>query len=311
MRKIEEIAEKIFRNPNQRRVYIPWILALSVLIVVITLISNCNIGNRQFRQEMGEHWHPPAHVSPMIRVAAPVGLGSNSMQGTFRQLAEMLNRVTVAIKGSRVVGGVQQQIDGSGVVIGGQYVLTNDHVVQNASDLDVFSASPASPASGYHATVVLSDPDDDLALLKIQAPQNLPSATIGNSDGVAAGDMVFAMGNAFGKGNIFTSGVISDRNQTFSVAGRVYRNMIRTDTYMYPGSSGGPLADIRGQIIGINTAIYDPNGNFTGISFATPINRALGLLRGIPAAAAGIDLPPAMMQGPPVNDPATPFALAA
>ena len=310
MRKIEEIIEKVLKHPNQKKVYIPWIIGLSALILAVTVISNCNLGNRQFRQEMGEHWHAPAPVSPMIRVAAPGGMAADSLEQTYNSIAQMLNQVSVSIKGSSVVNGNQTQLEGSGIIVGGQYVLTNFHVVEHATDIDVFTGPPA--VAGYHAVVVQTDWANDLALLRIQTNQTLPSATFGNSDVVNSGDVVFAMGNAYGKGNIFTTGIISDRNQTFSVEGRIYRNMIRTDTYIYPGSSGGALADIHGQIIGINTAIYDPNGNFTGISFATPINRALGLLQSLQAQGpSGMYGPQAMGPASPPNNPGTPFSLAA
>ena len=310
MRKIEEIAEKLLKNPNQRKVYIPWVIGLSILIVGVTVISNCNLGNRQFRQEMGEHWHAPAPVSPMLRIAAPVDMGAGSLEQTYNGIAQMLNQVSVSIKGSRIVNGNQTQLDGSGIIIGGQFALTNFHVVENATDLDVFTSAPAS--RGYHAVVAQVDQANDLALLRIQTDQNLPSAVLGNSDVVNAGDMVFAMGNAFGKGNIFTTGIVSDRDQTFSVSGRIYRNMIRTDTYMYPGSSGGPLADIHGQIIGINTAIFDPNGNFTGISFSTPIKRALALLQTVQSQTLnGMNLAPSMVPVSPPVASGTPYSLAA
>lgn len=310
MRKIEEIADKLLKHPDQRKVYVPWVIGLSLLIVGVTVISNCNLGNRQFRQEMGEHWHAPAPVSPMLRIAAPVDMGAGSLGQTYNGIAQMLNQVSVSIRGSRTVNRNQTQIEGSGIIIGGQFALTNYHVVENATDLDVFTGAPS--VRGYHAVVVQIDQANDLALLKIQTDQNLPSAILGNSDVVNAGDMVFAMGNAFGKGNIFTTGIISDRNQTFSVGGRTYRNMIRTDTYMYPGSSGGPLADIHGQIIGINTAIFDPNGNFTGISFSMPINRALALLQNIqPQMSNGMGVVPPVMSVSPPGDPGTPYSLAA
>ena len=122
MRKIEEIIDKVLKHPNQRKVYIPWIIGLSVLILAVTVISNCNIGNRQFRQEMGEHWHAPAPVSPMIRVAAtaPVGMAADSLEQTYNGIAQMLNQVSVSIKGSRIVNGNQTQLEGSGIIVGGR-----------------------------------------------------------------------------------------------------------------------------------------------------------------------------------------------
>jgi len=271
-----------------------------------------------------KHFHSPllyAGQSNGDESFMPTGIDGDNTPNRFEMVADQLDESVVNINTTsqssdpfaQLFGGGSQVVKGlgTGVIVDTDgYILTNFHVVEHATDIDVFTGPPA--VAGYHAVVVQTDWANDLALLRIQTNQTLPSATFGNSDVVNSGDVVFAMGNAYGKGNIFTTGIISDRNQTFSVEGRIYRNMIRTDTYIYPGSSGGALADIHGQIIGINTAIYDPNGNFTGISFATPINRALGLLQSLQAQGpSGMYGPQAMGPASPPNNPGTPFSLAA
>ncbi len=254
-----------------------WISFLSVILIAVAVIANNNIGNRRFKDEMQEHW-PGAQKQPThkpVQVKFPGSVAS--LEQTYNDIAHELNKVSVCVTGTKTVNGRPQQINGTGIIIGSKYVLTNYHVVENANHINVIARIPS--VVSVQAEVVRTDWANDLAILRLKTNAILPVARIGNSDTVNAGDIVFAMGNALGSGNIFTSGMICDRNQSFTAKGRNYHNMIRTETYMYPGSSGGPLVNIHGEVIGINTAIYDPNGNFTGISFATPINRASGIIQ--------------------------------
>lgn len=275
---LEKLKSKWPMSIDQRTALFLWIALLSSIVLVSAVIANFNIGNRQFKIEMAQHWpdYQPDAQAPSS--GGPTGgLSAATLELAYNKLARSLNDVSISLSGSRLVNGITDQVHGSGVLVADGYALTNFHVVENASDLHITVYAPAE--TSYPARVVLTDQANDLALVMVQTNKILPSATLGNSDTADVGDMVFSMGNAMGSGNMFTTGVICGRSQTFYVDGREYRNMIRMETYIYPGSSGGPLANIKGEIIGINTAIYDPQGKFTGISFAMPINRAMALLK--------------------------------
>ncbi|MBF0386905.1 MAG: trypsin-like peptidase domain-containing protein [Candidatus Omnitrophica bacterium] len=264
-----------------------WIIFLTGIIVPVAIVANFNMAWHMFQIEMAEHWIGYKH--PVYTSGAPT-LSAASLEKVYNNIAHNMNHICARITGGKVINGVPEQVSGSGVIIADQYMLTNYHVVGGATDIQVTVYTPTNTEMTYAASMVLSDKANDLALMKIDTLTVLPSADLGNSDNVSAGDLVFAMGNAFGSGNVFTTGVVCDRTQSFSVGGMTYHNMIRTESYTYPGSSGGPLANINGDIVGINTAVYNPQGKFTGISFAMPINRALALLQksGVPAADSAV-----------------------
>ncbi len=158
---------------------------------------------------------------------------------------------------------------GSGVVIDGDrgLVLTNTHVIEKASAIGV----TLNDQHEFSATIVGMDPDSDLAVLKIDSKQILPSIQLGDSDDVMIGESVIAIGNPFGFSHTVTTGVISAVKRSIKTAERVFHEFIQTDASINPGNSGGPLLNIDGELIGINTAIYAEG---QGIGFAIPINRA-------------------------------------
>lgn len=162
---------------------------------------------------------------------------------------------------------------GSGVLISEQgYVLTNNHVIEGADQIQVLLADGRSAT----ATVVGIDTDTDLAVLYIHT-DNLPSLVIGDSGKLRVGDVVLAIGNPFGVGQTVTSGIISatGRNHLGITA---YEEFIQTDAAINPGNSGGALINTRGELIGINSAIYSRSGGSQGIGFAIPINLAKGVM---------------------------------
>jgi S1-C subfamily serine protease len=154
------------------------------------------------------------------------------------------------------------------------FVVTNFHVIQGASAAQVTLADQ----SNWNATLVGAEPDQDLAVLHIEAPaERLRPMGIGTSDDLRVGQKVYAIGNPFGLDHTLTTGIISALGrQIRSVTGRQIRNMIQTDAAINPGNSGGPLLDSAGRLIGINTAIYSPGGSptgtFIGIGFAVPVD---------------------------------------
>jgi len=168
---------------------------------------------------------------------------------------------------------------GSGVIVHPQgYVLTNYHVVTSGGDI-VISLFNAKGYEDYPAELIAGERQKDLALLKIASPgqqnQTFPSVPIGDSDKVAVGDKVIAIGNPFGLTRTVTGGIISARRRRLPIGGIVLHNVFQTDVPISPGNSGGPLLNLRGEVIGINTAIFSPMESvYTGVSFAVPINQA-------------------------------------
>ena len=158
---------------------------------------------------------------------------------------------------------------GSGFIIDpGGYVVTDDHVVENAEAVMVV----AQDATEYSARVVGRDALTDLALLKIDVTRPLPHVRWGDSDAARIGDWVLAIGSPFGLDNTVSSGIISGRGR--DIHSGPYDDFLQIDAAMNRGNSGGPTFDLEGNVIGINTAIYSPNGGSVGIGFAIPANRA-------------------------------------
>lgn len=159
---------------------------------------------------------------------------------------------------------------GSGVIISREgYVLTNNHVVEGAKEVTVTLADKQE----YRARIVGRDPKTDLAVLKIDAKQSLPVAAMGDSENLRVGDWVVAIGNPFGLANTVTAGIVSAKGRIIGAG--PYDDFIQTDASINPGNSGGPLFNLRGEVIGINTAI-NPMGQ--GIGFAIPINMVKPLI---------------------------------
>lgn len=162
---------------------------------------------------------------------------------------------------------------GSGVIIDARgYILTNEHVVGGAEQIRVILRDPEKRT--YVGKVVGTDPTTDLAVVKIEPDHKLSYAGFDDSDKVRIGDWSIAIGSPFGLGQTVTVGVISGQRQSMEVENRVYSDFLQTDAAINMGNSGGPLVDIEGRIIGINTAIFSPSGGSAGIGFAIPSNEA-------------------------------------
>ena len=165
---------------------------------------------------------------------------------------------------------------GSGVIISASgYILTNNHVVEGADEIEVI----LNDTRKAKAKVIGTDPDTDLAILKIELDK-LPVIVLGDSDALLVGDAVLAIGNPFGVGQTVTGGIVSalGRNQ---LGINTFENFIQTDAAINPGNSGGALVDINGALMGINTAIYSRSGGSMGIGFAIPVSTAKQVLEGI------------------------------
>ena len=165
---------------------------------------------------------------------------------------------------------------GSGVIVSPDgYILTNNHVVEGADEIEV----TLTDSRRARARVIGTDPDTDLAILKIELDK-LPVIVLGNSDQVAVGDRVLAIGNPFGVGQTVTSGIISALGRS-QLGINTFENFIQTDAAINPGNSGGALVDVNGNLMGINTAIYSRSGGSMGIGFAIPVSTARMVLDGI------------------------------
>jgi len=170
---------------------------------------------------------------------------------------------------------------GSGVIIDPRgYALSSLHVVDGASSLKATVCGPAG-ALEYPVKVVKSDRTSDLVLLRIAGDAPFPYAGLGDSNSIRTGDVVLSIGSPFGFDQSVTSGIVSSRNRTLNIGGMVYEDLVQTDSPINKGSSGGPLVNAKGEIIAINTAIYSPDGAYSGISFAVPINKSLDLVAGV------------------------------
>ena len=225
---------------------------------------------------------------------APVGDPAAVPAGSFRLAAQKASAAVVSINTSKAARqhpnsgdpwfkfffgdqGNEPQVGlGSGVIVSANgYILTNNHVVESADEIEVILND------GRHARakVIGTDPDTDLAVLKIDL-NRLPVIVLGSSDTLQVGDQVLAIGNPFGVGQTVTSGIVSalGRNQ---LGINTFENFIQTDAAINPGNSGGALVDTQGNLLGINTAIYSRSGGNMGIGFAIPVSAAQLVLEGI------------------------------
>jgi serine protease DegS len=167
----------------------------------------------------------------------------------------------------------QQTNLGSGVIVSEQgFVLTNNHVIEGADEIVV----ALNDGRNAVAAVVGTDPDTDVAVLRIQL-DNLHSIVVGDSDRLRIGDVVLAIGNPFGVGQTVTQGIVSATGRNH-LGLSTFENFIQTDAAINPGNSGGALINTRGELVGINTAIYSQNGGSQGIGFAIPSSLAQNVL---------------------------------
>jgi Do/DeqQ family serine protease len=239
--------------------------------------------------------HVPGSRSGVVALfEAPTPSSGEAPPGSLRTAAQKASAAVVSISTSQAAkknpnandpwfkffygdqGNEPQGGLGSGVIVSQSgYILTNNHVVENADEIEVILND------GRHTKgkVIGTDPDSDLAVLKIGLDK-LPAIVLGNSDAIQVGDQVLAIGNPFGVGQTVTSGIVSalGRNQ---LGINTFENFIQTDAAINPGNSGGALVDTNGNLLGINTAIYSRSGGSMGIGFAIPVSTAKLVLEGL------------------------------
>ncbi len=234
---------------------------------------------------------------------APVAAHAQNAPASFADLAERLSPAVVNISTAQTVDGrpngrrpdVPRGLEelfrdfygqgpdtprrsvrslGSGFIVDPDgFVVTNNHVIRGADQIEVIFAD----GRKFEAKLVGADPTTDLALLKIEADAPLPFVSFGDSDVVRVGDWVMAIGNPFGLGGTVTAGIISAKGRNIG-AGR-YDNFLQTDASINRGNSGGPLFNMDGDVIGVNTAIYSQTGGSVGIGFAVPATLAASVIK--------------------------------
>jgi serine protease Do len=174
-----------------------------------------------------------------------------------------------------IIGGPDAQVYdsvGSGFFVSQDgWILTNHHVIEDAVRIEV----RLQDGRRYFSNNTLSDPASDLALVKIEARTDLPVAEIGDSNELAVGDWVIAIGSPFTLESSVSAGIISGTHRRRRLSRDVAGQFLQTDAAINPGNSGGPLVDLDGRVVGINTAISSQTGGFEGIGFAIPISRAM------------------------------------
>jgi S1-C subfamily serine protease len=207
--------------------------------------------------------------APVVQAAAPavVNIYTSRLVGrtTGDPFFDRFFRVSPQVQGGL----------GSGVIVDPRgLVVTNWHVVDGATDIAV----ELSDGRGFTAAVVRAVPESDLALLALDGAAGLPVLPFADSDGVAVGDLVLAIGNPFGVGQTVSSGIVSALARGGVNVGDGGGTFIQTDAAINPGNSGGALVDLQGRLVGINTAILTRNGGSDGVGFAIPANDVVRLL---------------------------------
>jgi serine protease DegQ len=228
-----------------------------------------------FPQEDGEG-RPLPSLAPMLKTVNPAVVNISTYTTRTVSQNPLLNdpffRRFFSIPGQQMQQPQRRrtQSAGSGVIIDAKngIVLTNHHVIDGADEITVGMED----GRNYTAALVGSDPDMDIAVLTIEA-DNLHSVKLADSDNLEVGDYVVAIGNPFGLGQTVTTGIVSALGRSgLGIEG--YENFIQTDASINPGNSGGALVNLRGHLVGVNTAILAPAGGNVGIGFAIPINMA-------------------------------------
>jgi S1-C subfamily serine protease len=241
----------------------------------VYLTSRQNSPVRGFWRDSGT----PVWTGPTVAHSAGLSSDETNNVEIYKASKESVVYITSTVYQRDFFFGVQEvQGLGSGFIINADgQILTNYHVISGSSDVEV---TMPPDQSRYKAKVLNRDRAHDLALIQIEPKKKLTSfLKLGDSDSLQVGQKVLAIGNPFGLAGTLTTGIVSSLHRKIqSQEQGDMEDMIQTDAAINSGNSGGPLLDSAGNVIGINTAIYGPNGGSVGIGFAMPINRAKGML---------------------------------
>jgi serine protease Do/serine protease DegQ len=243
---------------------------------------------------------PPAKMPELKKDFTPLSDGKSALVSSYADVVEPVQKEVVSIESSKIVreriqanplfrqffGDIPDQEHeskemglGSGVIVSSDgYILTNNHVVENADELTV----ELSDGRKFPAKVVGSDPKTDIAVVKIGAT-GLQAVTFADSDKIRVGDVVFAVGNPLGVGETVTMGIVSAKSRNIHILDDVsgYEDFIQTDAAINMGNSGGALLDAKGRLIGINSAIVSPSRGNIGIGLAVPVDLAVNVMKSL------------------------------
>ncbi|WP_371748340.1 trypsin-like peptidase domain-containing protein [Bradyrhizobium sp. CCBAU 53338] len=223
---------------------------------------------------------PIPTLAPLVRQVTPAVVNI-SVHGRVRE-DNPLYRDPVFREFFDVPKQIEKEVNatGSGVIVDALrgFVLTNNHVVEGTSTVQVTTKE----GRQFSAKVIGRDPPTDVAVLQIQSPVGLKALAFGDSDILEVGDFVLAIGNPFGLGQTVTSGLVSALGRT-GLGKQGFEDFIQTDAAINPGNSGGALVSLRGELVGINSAIISPAGGNVGIGFAIPSNMARRVMEQIVA----------------------------
>lgn len=264
------------------------ILGLAAAFVIVYLLPN--LGNTPQERKVVEVKEAPLHshrtftsgpvsYADAVELAAPAVVNIHTKKVITEQTHPLLDDPIFRHFFGDGFGTPRRREEtslGSGVIISEQgYILTNNHVISQAKEIRVALRDGRSVS----ATVVGTDPDTDLAVLKIEM-EDLPVITLGRSDQLRVGDVVLAIGNPFGVGQTVTSGIVSATGRNM-LGINTFENFIQTDAAINPGNSGGALVTATGKLVGINSAIFSRSGGSQGIGFAIPTSLAKDVLQQI------------------------------
>jgi serine protease Do len=271
---IREMSAKLFRANI--------FLCSLALMVTLLIVANC-ITNPNVYAKSTEYFNAPASFNQLAEMVSPAVVNIRTVktikgggpvfrqfqrdpwgrQGPFKDFFERFF-------GEDMQREFKQPSLGSGFIIDEEgFVVTNNHVIEDADQIKV----KLKDEREYDATIVGRDPNTDIALLKIDSGQNLPTVKLGDSDQLKVGQWVVAIGSPFGLEHTVTAGIVSAKGRV--IGSGPYDDFIQTDASINPGNSGGPLLNLNGEVVGINTAIV---ASGQGIGFAIPVNLAKGII---------------------------------
>ncbi|TCQ78255.1 Do/DeqQ family serine protease [Ochrobactrum sp. BH3] len=256
---------------NWRRYGITGLVLASISMVTLPVIAQEAAVPAQGKQIPLSRADMQLSFAPLVKETAPAVVNVYAARQVQQQSPFAGDPFFEQFFGKQFGGGGKSRTEqslGSGVIVDASgIVVTNNHVIKDADEIKV----ALSDGRQFESKVLLRDETTDLAVLKIDAKEKFPVLALGNSDEVEVGDLVLAIGNPFGVGQTVTSGIVSAQSRT-QVGVSDFDFFIQTDAAINPGNSGGGLLDMRGRLIGINTAIFSRSGGSVGIGFAIPSN---------------------------------------
>jgi Do/DeqQ family serine protease len=257
---------------NWRRYGIAGLLIASISTVTLPAIAQETAVPTQGKQIPLSRGDMQLSFAPLVKETAPAVVNVYAARQVQQQASPFAgDPFFEQFFGKQFGGGGKSRTEqslGSGVIVDASgIVVTNNHVIKDADEIKV----ALSDGRQFESKVLLRDETTDLAVLKIDANDKFPVLSLGDSEGVEVGDLVLAIGNPFGVGQTVTNGIVSAQSRT-QVGVSDFDFFIQTDAAINPGNSGGGLIDMRGRLIGINTAIYSRSGGSVGIGFAIPSN---------------------------------------